>query len=67
MWRIEQKTKRKFLTALATAINKELTTSIEKNFNEQRVYEKTVRTAVKQNLSPDLKPLDYAIWSVLEN
>ena len=32
-----------------------------------KVYEKTVRTAIKQDLSPDLNPLDYTIWHVLEN
>ena len=27
-----------------------------------------MRTAIKQDLSPDLKPLlDYALWGVLEN
>ena len=28
---------------------------------------KTVRVAIKQDLSPDLNHLDYVIWSVLEN
>ena len=32
-----------------------------------KVGDKTVRTAIKQNLSPDLIPLDYTIWGVLEN
>ena len=31
-----------------------------------KVHEKTVRTAIKQDLSPDRNPLDYTIWSVLE-
>ena len=31
------------------------------------VYEKTVMTAIKQDLSLDLNPLDYAIWGILEN
>ena len=26
-----------------------------------------MRTAIKQNLSPELNTLDYAIWGVLEN
>ena len=26
-----------------------------------------MRTAIKQDLSPNLKPLDYTIWRVLEN
>ena len=32
-----------------------------------KVYEKTGKTAIKQNLRPDHNPLDYAIWDVLEN
>ena len=32
-----------------------------------KVHEETVRTAIKQDLSPDLNPFDYAIWGVLEN
>ena len=40
--------------------------SIRKHAIELKVHEKTVRTAIKQDLSPDLNPLDYAIWDVLE-
>ena len=40
---------------------------IMKHANELTVHEKTVRTAIKQDLSPDLKPLDYIIWGILEN
>ena len=32
-----------------------------------KVHKKTVRIAIKQDLSPDLNPLDYAILGVLEN
>ena len=32
-----------------------------------KVHEKTVRTAIKKDLSADLNPLEYAIWGVLEN
>ena len=32
-----------------------------------KVHEKTVRTAIKQDLSPDLHPLDYTKSGVLEN
>ena len=63
-WRIEQK--EGFLTALAMAIKKD-PTSIRKYTNELKVHEKTVRTAIKQDLSPYLNPLDYAIWGVWEN
>ena len=28
---------------------------------------KKLRIAIKQDLSPDLNPLDYAIWGILEN
>ena len=67
-WRIEQKKRKEgFLTALATAIKKDPTTSIRRHTNKLKVQEKTVRTGIKQNLSPDLNPLDYAIWGVLEN
>ena len=41
--------------------------SIRKNTNELKVHEKTVRTSIKQDLSPNLNPLGYAIWGVLEN
>ncbi len=69
LWRIEQKKKRKecLQTALVTAIKKDPTTSIWKHANVLKVYEKTLRIAIKQDLSPDLNPLDYAIWGVLEN
>ena len=49
------------------AIKKDPTTSIRKHANELEVHEKTVRTAIKQDLSPGLKPLYYTIWGVLEN
>ena len=50
-----------------TTTIKDHTTSTRKHANEFKVPEKTVRIAVKQNFSPDLNPLDYAIWGVLEN
>ena len=53
-----------FFTALVIAIKKDSTMSIRKNANELKVDKKTVRTAIKQDLSPDLNPLDNAI---LEN
>ena len=46
---------------------KDPTKSIEKHANELKVYEKTVRMVIKQDLNPDLNSLDYAIWSILEN
>ena len=67
--RVEDQTKKQkeaFLTALATAIKKELITSIRKHANELKVNEKTVRTAIKQDLSPHCNPLDYTIWGILE-
>ena len=45
------------------AIKKYPTTSIRKYANEL----KTVRTAIKQDLSPGLNLLDHAIWGILEN
>ena len=41
--------------------------SIRKHANELKFHKKTVTTAIKQDLSTELDPLDYAIWSVLEN
>ena len=41
--------------------------SIRKHANESKVHKKTVKTAIKQDLSPDLNPLDYGIWVILEN
>ena len=60
--RIEQKTKKKkgFLTALAMVIKKELTKSIRKHTTDLKVHKKIVRAAIKQDLSQDLNPLDYA-------
>ena len=49
------------------AINKEPTMSIRKPAYELKVPEKTVKASIKQNLSPDLNPHDYAVWGVLEN
>ena len=67
-WRTEQKKwKEGFFTALATAIKKEPIISIRKYANKLKVLEKTVRTAINQDLSPDLKSLDYATWGFLEN
>ena len=63
----KKKVKEGFLTALATVIMKGTTTSIRKHANELKVNEKTVRRAIKQDLSPDHNTLDFAIWSFLEN
>ena len=56
-----------FLTALTTAIKKDITTSIRKQVNELKVHEKIVGAAIKRDSSPDLNPLDYPIWGVLKN
>ena len=48
-------------------IKKDHSTSIRKHANELKVHEKTVRTAIKLVVSPDINPLDYAICGVLEN
>ena len=50
-----------FLTTLATVIKKDLTMSIRKRANELKVHVKTVRTVIKQDLSPNFNPLDYII------
>ena len=66
-WRVERKEKRRILTALATAVKKDATTSIRKQADALKDHEKNVRTVIKQDLSPDHSSLDYAIWGVLEN
>ena len=40
---------------------------IRKYANTLKVFKKILRLAIKQDLSPDIKPLDYAIWEDLEN
>ena len=65
--RLNEKWKEDFLTALATTIKKDPITAIRKHANDLKVHEKTVQTTINQDLSPDLNPLDYAIWGVLEN
>ena len=64
---MKKKRKQSFLTVLASEIKKDPTKSIRKYDNELKVHKKTVRTAIKQDLSPDLNPLDYTIRGVLEN
>ena len=49
------------------SIKKDPTASIRKCANELKDHEKTVRTAIKQDLSLDLNPLDYAMCGVLKN
>ena len=56
-----------FLNALATVIKKDPSTSMRKHVNELKVHEITVTSAIKENLNPDLNPLDYATWDALEN
>ena len=41
--------------------------SIRKHANELKIHEKSIRTAIKQDLSSDLNILDDTIWGVLEN
>ena len=48
------------------AIKTDPTRSIRKHVNELKVHKKTVRKVIKQDLSLDVNPLDYAIWCVLE-
>ena len=55
-----------WLLSLSAAIKKDLTTSIRKHANELKFQEKTVRIAIKLELSPDRNPLDYAILGILE-
>ena len=48
-------------------MEKDPKTPIRKFANELKAYKKPVRTAVNQDLSPGLNPIDYFIWDVLEN
>ena len=47
--KLKENEKKVFLTALATVIKKDPTTSIRKHANELSVKEKTVKTAIKQD------------------
>ena len=60
--RLNKKPKEDFLTILATVIKKDAKMTIRKHSNELKVHQKTVRTAIKQDLSPDLNFLDCAIF-----
>ena len=64
---LNKKRLERVLIDLATAVKKDLTTSIRELATDLKVHEKTVRRAIKQDLSPDLNPLDYATWGILEN
>ena len=48
-------------------IKKDPTTSKRKHTNELKIHKKTLRIAIKQDLSTYINPLDYTIWGVLEN
>ena len=48
-------------------IEKNPTTSIRKLANELKVHKKIMRTAIKQESSPDPNPVDYTIWDILGN
>ena len=61
------KKKENFSITLIMAIKKDPTMSIRKHTNELNFHNKTVRTTIKQDLSPNLNPLVYAIWRILEN
>ena len=62
-----KKRKQGFSTALTFVVKKDPKTSIKKHASELKVHKKTVRTAIKQDLNPQLNPIDTSIWGVLEN
>ena len=64
---LNKKQKQGFLTALTAMIKKDPIKSIRKSANELKVHKKTVRTPIKQDLSPDHNLLDYTVWGILEN
>ena len=43
------------------------TTTERKHANDLKVHEQTVRTAIKEDSSPELNPFDCAICDALEN
>ena len=55
-WRKKTKKSWVFLTGLATVIKKDPTTSIRKQTDQLKDNKKTVRIAIKQDLSPHLNP-----------
>ena len=63
----KKKKMKRFLTAVATVIKKDSTTSLRKHANELKVHKKTLRTEVKEDFSSNLNPIDYALLGVLEN
>ena len=62
----EKKTKRRLFNCSCYGHLEGPHMTIRKHANELKVHMKTVRTAIKQDLSPDSKPLDYAICGVLK-
>ena len=62
-----KKKRKSFSNVLAKEIKKDPTTSIRKHTKDLKVHKKTVKTATKQDLCPNLNPLDYALLGVLEN
>ena len=49
---MNKKQKSCFLTSVAKVIKKDPTTLIRKHADELKIYEKTLRTAIKQDLTP---------------
>ena len=49
------------------AIKKDPTTLIRKYANKLKVHWETVKTTIKQDLSPDLNSLEYALYDVIES
>ena len=60
--RLNEKRKEVFITVLTTVIKKDPITSIRKHTYVLKVYEKTVRTSIKQDISRDLNPLITSYW-----
>ena len=58
---LNKKLKEGFLISFAMVIKKNPTMSIRKHTNKLKVHEKTVRSVIKQDLSPDFNTFDYAI------
>ena len=63
----KKRNKKGFLTPPDRVIKKDPRKIIIEPANELKVHKKTVRTSIKQDLSPDLNHLDIAIWDILKN
>ena len=65
--RLNKRLKEGFLTALTLVIKKDPIMSMRKHTNKLKVHKKTMRTAIKQDLSPDHNYLGLVGWGCRNN